>query len=156
MENEQLAYVSRHHWVNTLLGIIDSVWHLSPEEFTVASDTLNRLLAQLHVPERGAPTIIPAPLAMEVDGGFYATQLHSPYDSNAPRPVRESGVRDMTLPVDVWVSSLVSLISTAYDIAPLERLYATKTFTDLLSALGADTRVPVYIPDDVARAARDF
>lgn len=151
-----LARVSRHHWLNTILGIVDSVWHLSPEELTYASREVNRVLAQLHIPERGEPHTIPAPLAMEVDGGFYALQLNSPYDSNEPRPIRKVATRDMVLPLDIWVASLMNLITTAYPIQPVERLYAAKVFTDLLTTLGTETRAPVYIPDDVARAARDL
>lgn len=152
---KELEHVSRHHWLNTLLGIVDSVWNLSPEELVYASQQITQMLVTINIPERGTPHIIPAPLALEVDGGFYALQLDAPYDSNEPRPVRQLENRDISLPVDVWVSSLVSLVTTAYTLEPIERLYLVKGFTELLADLGTEKRAPVYVPEDVVRVAQN-
>jgi len=151
-----LPPIERHHWLNTVVGLIDSVWHLTPEEQYQTIRVVRALLERLAVPERGAPREIPASLALEVDGAYYNTQLNSTYDSGAPRPIRRVERTDYTLPVEVWCSSLTSLFTTAYpDLDPIERVLLTKTFLDLLTSLGADERSPSHIPEDVARVARE-
>lgn len=152
-----LPPIERHHWINTVVGIIDSVWHLTPEEQFHTIRVVKALLEHLSIPERGEPREVPAPLALEVDGGFYNLQLNSTQDSGIARPVRAPGPRDYNLPMEVWCQSLVNLFTTAYpDLEPLERLYLTKGFLDLLASLGAPHRAPAYVPEDVSRAARDF
>lgn len=152
---DALTPVERHHWVNTVVGFIDSVWNLTPEELAPTIRIVRALLERLDIPGRGEPVDIPAPLALEVDGGFYATQLNAVYDSGVLRPVRKIGPRDIQYPIEVWCASLTRLFTGAYpDLDPIERVYLTKGFLDLLTSLGIPERAPVYIPEDVARAAR--
>jgi hypothetical protein len=154
-ELDALPPVDRHHWVNTVVGFIDSVWNLTPEELAPAIRVVRALLERLDVPGRGEPVEIPAPLALEVDGGFYATQINAVYDSGLLRPVRKLGPRDIQYPIEVWCASLTSMFTKAYPgLDPIERVYLTKAFLDLLTSLGVPDRAPVYIPEDVARAAR--
>lgn len=152
---DALPAVERHHWVNTVVGFIDSVWNLSAEELAPTIRVVRALLERLNVPERGEPAEIPAVLALEVDGGFYNAQLNAVYDSGQARPVRQLGPRDIQYPVEVWCASLTNIFTAAYpDLDPIERVYLTKAFLELLTSLGIPTRAPVYIPEDVARAAR--
>lgn len=151
-----LARIERYHWLNTVVGVVDDVWHLTPEEQFHTIRVVRALLDQLNVPERGAPSVVPASLALEVDGGFYNLRLNAEFDSGAPRPVRAVAAGDFTLPVEVWVNSLSSLFTSAYpDLDPLERVLLNRTFMELLQSLGAERRSPSHVPEDVARAARE-
>lgn len=152
--DSHLAPVQRHHWINTIVGLIDSVWSLTPEELYPTIRVVNGLLDQIAIPDRGAPSEVPAPLALEVDGGFYSLQLNAPYDSGVPRPVRAVTADDLQYPIEIWCSSFTHLFTAAYpDLDPIERVYLTKGFLDLLASLGIPERAPFYIPEDVARTA---
>jgi hypothetical protein len=146
----------RHHWLNTVVGILDATWHLTEEEQLAAIHIVGELLDFLNIPERGEPAELPISLVMEIDGGYYTDQLFSHYDSGAARPVRATAAGDVNVAPEVWRTALVNLFTTAYpDLDPVERMGITKIIGDLLAALGVTYRAPSHIPDEVVRVARN-
>jgi hypothetical protein len=145
----------RHHWVNTLTGVIDSAFSLSGEEQYFVASIIGRLLDQLNVPDRGAPTALPAAVSLEVHAGFYTTQLDARSDGSGRGP-RRSAPGEVCVAVEDWRDALVGLLCTAYpELAPTERLLLTKHFDDLLVALGLPDRGATHLPSDVVNAYRD-
>lgn len=146
------VYVERGHWLNTIVGVIDGAWNLSPEEQVAVIRIVIAALDAVSIPDRGQPSQIPAALALEVESGFYAVQLDATLGN---RPVRALQPGDQNYPVDVWAQAMVSMITSAYtDLPGEERLYLMKVFTDLFTSLGATQRSPVFLPSDVIRAAK--
>lgn len=149
--------IERHHWLNTIVGVIDAAWNLTAEEQFHAIRIVSGVLQQMLIPDRGEPREVPIPLALEVGGGFYSAQLTSTLDSGIERSVRPLRAGDQTVPLDVWRDALVGLVTTSYpDLEPLERVWLTRAFDDLLAALGVTERAPVFLPEDVVRLAREL
>lgn len=148
----------RHHWLNTLVGILDSAFHLTDEEQFFTIDITAKLLDSLDIPDRSRPAELPPAVALEVSSGFYTVRLSSPHD--APilvRPIRAANGTDTIVSVEAWVQALVGMVQVAYpDLDPLERLAASKIFSDLLTAIGVPIRVATFFPEDVVRAYRDI
>lgn len=144
--------IERHHWINTVVGVIDAAWHLTDEEQFDVIRIVSTVVRQLNIPERGEPAELPVPLVLEVGAGFYANQITSTLDSGIARPIRALHTGDQTVPVEIWAQSIVSLFTTAYpDLDGVERMYLTKSFVDLLAAIGVAERAPVFLPADVVR-----
>jgi hypothetical protein len=146
--------VERHHWLNAIVGVLDAAWNLTAEEQYHALRIIGVVLDELGIPERGAPCEIPAPVAMEVEGGFYSSQLHDAAGLGLGRPVRALQHGDQTFAADVWRTALVEMFTTAYpDLNGVERVWLTRTIGDLLGGIGVTTRAPVFLPEDVVRIA---
>lgn len=146
--------MERHHWLNAVVGVIDAAWNLTAEEQYHVTRIVAVILDKLSIPERGAPAEIPAPIAMEVEGGFYSSQMHDAALSQVERPVRALSSGDQTVAPDVWRTTLVELFTTAYpDLTGVERVWLTKTIGDLLGGIGVATRAPVWLSEDVTRVA---
>lgn len=151
-----IATVERHHWLNAVAGVIDGAWNLTAEEQFHVLRIVGVILDELDIPDRGSPHEIPAPVAMEVEGGFYSCQLHDAVDAAVPRPVRALHEGDQTFEVDVWRTALVEMFTSAYpEMSGVERVWLTRTIGDLLGGIGVATRAPVFLPDDVVRIARN-
>lgn len=147
--------MERHHWLSAVVGVIDAAWNLTAEEQHHVNRIVSVILDELAIPERGAPREIPAPIAMEVEGGFYSSQLHDAVLAD-DRPVRPLHPGDQTATPDVWRTSLVELFTTAYpDLSGVERVWLTKTLGDLLGGIGVATRAPVWLSEDVVRVAQN-
>jgi hypothetical protein len=145
--------VERYHWVNTLVGVLDDAFHLTEEEQFHVIDITRKLLTGLRVPERGVPTAIPAALSLEVNAGFYAQSLAAARTPGLPRPVRPASGDDCVVSIESWRTALLSMLVVAYpDIAPVERVYATKVLHDLLAAIGVPNRAAFCYPEDVIAA----
>lgn len=143
----------RHHWLNTIVGILDTAFYLTDEEQFFVIEIVQRLLTKLQIPERGNPVTLPLPVLLEITSSFYTVQLEGPRDSNLRRPIREASGRDIVVDIEPWRQALVGLLITAYpDLEPLERVVATKIVTDLLMGIGVPKRAAAYYPDDVVRA----
>jgi hypothetical protein len=150
------THIERHHWANTITGVLDSAFHLTDEEQYFTYDIVNKLLDWLDIPDRGDPAEIPAALALEVSSGLYTVQLTSHQDSNLVRPIRAIVAADIVVSVETWGSALSSLVTIAYpDLDPAERIGLAKVFNDLLVGLGVPNRAASFFPDDVVRAYRD-
>lgn len=146
--------MERQHWLSAVVGVIDAAWNLTAEEQHHVNRIVAVILDELAIPERGAPSEIPAPVAMEVEGGFYSSQLHDAAIAVVERPVRPLHTGDQTAAPDVWRTSLVELFTTAYpDLSGIERVWLTKTIGDLLGGIGVTTRAPVWLSEDVTRVA---
>jgi hypothetical protein len=145
--------LERHHWLNTLVGMIDGAFHLTDEEQYFTIDIVRRLLDALGIPGRSVPRQIPAAVALEVAAGHYTEQIRSGRDAQLTRLVREATERDLVVSIEAWSQALVSLLLSAYpDLHPMERVVITKVFADLLAALGLPDRVATHFPDSVIRA----
>lgn len=146
----------RHHWLNTIVGVLDSAFWLNDEEQYFTIDIVARLLDSLGVPDRSDPDRLPPAVALEVSSGYYTVQLNSPRDSGLARPPRAVTQTDMVVSVNAWNQALMSMLTTAYpDLEPVERVVSSKVFTDLLVAIGVPERAAAYFPDDVIRAYLD-
>jgi hypothetical protein len=145
--------IERHHWVNTYLGILDSVFFLSEEEQYHTIKILTSLLEAIKVPERGFPVLIPASVAVEAKSSFYSISLDARQKSAFVRHPRLIEGDDIMVSIDAWRDSLLNMLVTAYpDFQTEEKILAAKVFTELLVALGLPNRAAAYFPDDVVRA----
>lgn len=141
--------VERYHWLNTIVGVLDVAFHLGDTEQFHVIDIVNTLLSRLHIPERGAPVVLPAPLSAEISAGVYGRLLSlSPADR--VRPVRPVEAGDCQVSVESWRMALLSMLLDAHpDLTPLEQVAAAKVFTDLLLAIGVPSRVAFHLPEEV-------
>lgn len=154
METAQTA--QRHHWLNTIVGTLDAAFYLTDEEQFVTIDIVRRLLEALNIPDRSTPSRLPAAVALEAASGFYTNGLYGPRESGLERPVRPANGGDIVVSVETWCQALMSMILSAYpDLEPLERVIATKVFSDLLAGIGLPHRAAAFFPDDVVRAYHD-
>jgi hypothetical protein len=143
----------RHHWLNTIVGILDAAFHLSEEEQFQVITVVRQVLEALRIPERGAAHSLPAPVALEIASAYYTVQLSHARNSGAVRPVRQAQAGDMVVSAEAWRDAIVGMISSAYpDLAPEERLFTAKVVADLLAALGVPYRAAAFFPDAVVRA----
>lgn len=142
-----------YHWVNVMVGLLDSTFLLTDVEQIGAADVLGRLLERLRIDDRPAPTSIPAALALEIDANFYTIALTKARTVAAARPVRMAGPQDPRVSVEAWSNTFVSLLTQAYpSIEPIEAMLASKVIGDLLLALGVPDRAALHTPDDVMRS----
>lgn len=143
----------RHHWLNTLTGILDGAFYLTDEEQLPVTQILGRLIDDLRIPDRGVPATLPAPVALELSCNFYTVRLSGPQDADGYRPIRAVSDRDLVVDVETWTAALVGLFLTAYpDMAGLETVHATNVLEDLLIRLGVPQRAAAYFPEEVLRA----
>ena len=148
--------LERHHWLNTIVGVLDAAFHLTDEEQYAVSNIVHKLLSQLRIPERGAPRDVPVPVAQELHSGLYSLQLESRRSTHAGgvRPVNEY---DCVASIEAWRSALVGMIGSSYpDLALEERLLLTKVMTDLLAAIGVPNRAAAHFPPAVIDAHRNL
>lgn len=147
----------RHHWLNTIVGILDQAFHLTDEEQFHVIGIVSRLLASLDVPDRATPRTLPVPVVLEITSSFYTQQLSGPRRSGVVRPVRAASGDDIVVSLETWRESLLALLTAAYpDLVALERLVASKVLTDMLAAIGVPERAAAFFPDDVVRLAREI
>lgn len=145
--------VQRHHWLNTIVGILDSAFYLSEVEQLQVIGYVRRLLEALHIPERSVPRVVPAPVALEAASKFYTVVLAGPRVSGIERRVRPVGSGDMVVSVEAWRDALLGLIQTAYpDLLPEEKVVAGTVLTEILLGLGVPQRAAAFFPEEVVRA----
>lgn len=146
----------RHHWINTIVGLLDQAFNLTDDEQVFAIGFVDKLLDTLQVPDRGDPSALPIPVVLEVSAQVYTTQLSSARELDVVRPIRPVQSGDVQVSTETWVEALLSLIMSAYpDLSPTERLLTAKSFRDLLDAIGVPDRAASFLPDDVVRISRD-
>lgn len=147
------VWAERHHWLNTVVGLLDAAFRLTDEEQFFTIDIVARLLDSLDVPFRSEPEELPAAVLLEVTSSMFTVQLSAPRDSGVVRPVRSVVAGDMVVSVEAWRNALLGLVTTAYpDLDPTERMVAAKVLDDLLVAIGVPHRAAVFFPDEVVRA----
>jgi hypothetical protein len=145
--------VERRHWLNAVVGVIDAAWNLTAEEEHLVIRIVGHILDELDIPGRNPEANIPATVAMEVEGGFYSSQMSSA-DAAYQRPTRPLRAGDQTFTPDVWRDALVEMFTSAYpDLQPVERLWLSNTVADLLGGIGVANRAPAFLPEDVVRVA---
>lgn len=148
--------VKRHHWINTIVGILDQAFHLTDEEQFYAIDITGRLLDSLYIPGRSMPQVLPTPVVLEMTSGLYSNQLAGPRISGVVRPIRRRTEEDVSVSVEAWREFLLSLLLVAYpDIDPTERIVTAKILTDLLTGIGVPNRAASFYPEDVIRVANE-
>lgn len=142
----------RYHWLNTIVGLLDSAFHLSDIEQYHVLNIVSQLLEYLRIPERGTPQNLPAAVAHEARTGALALTLAGVRESGVHRDVWEAGT-DLNVPLEAWRDALANLVVAAYpDLSAQEREVLDTWLTDLLAALGVPRRAAAYLPDDVIRA----
>lgn len=145
--------IGRHTWVNTIVGILDGAFALTDEERFFTQDIVRKLLAALRIPERGRPEQLPAAVASEAEAGLYTLSLYEPRDAGVVRHPRTVRPGDTVVTLEAWRQALVTLLADGYpDLDAFEVVMATKTFDDLLVALGVPSRAAAFLPEDVVRA----
>lgn len=146
---------ARHHWLNTVVGLLDGAFFLTDEEAFAVTDIVRKVLANLRIPERGTPAVLPTPLAQEAAAGYYALALAAPRESGVVRTPRPATSNDVVVSVESWREAIVGMFTTAYpDLSADERVMLTKVFHDLLIAIGAPQRAAAFVPDVVVDAYR--
>ena len=146
--------VEQHHWLNTIVGLLDQAFFLTDDEQIHVIRIVSSFLNELSIPDRGPVAQLPPPLALEMEDGFYTAQMSGPRSSGLVRPARAIHSGDIVLPLETWRESFMSMIDVAYpDLDPTERLIASKTLTGLLAAIGLPDRAALFFPEDVVRAA---
>lgn len=149
--------VERHHWLNTFIGILDAAFHLTEIEQAQMIAIFRDLLVAVRVPERGAPTELPAALALEVTSNFFTISLAGPRDSGVSRPVRSVTQGDVVVSLEAWRAALVGMLTVAYPgMLPAERLLVDRVFTDVLAGIGVPQRAAEFLPGDVVRTYRSM
>jgi hypothetical protein len=149
------AVPERHHWIATIVGILDQAFHLTDDEQVFALGFVDRFLESLRIPDRADPSALPVSLVLEMSAGIYSEQLSSSA-SSSPRRVRHVGPGDVVVSLETWREAMLSLIVSAYpELSPPERLMAAKMLADLLDAIGVPDRAAAFVPDDVVRVSRD-
>ena len=146
--------VEQHHWLNTIVGLLDQAFFLTDDEQVHVIRIVSSLLDELSIPERGPVAQLPPPLALELEDGLYTAQMSGPRSSGLVRKARTVHNGDIVLPLETWRESFMSMVDVAYpDLDPTERLIASKTLTELLAAIGLPDRAALFFPEDVVRAA---
>jgi hypothetical protein len=153
MTRASKSTAQRHHWLNTIVGILDAAFHLSEEEQFQVITVVRQVLEALRIPERGTAHSLPAPVALEIASAYYTVQLSHSRSSGVVRPVRQAQASDMVVSAEAWRDAIVGMITSAYpELAPEERLFTAKIISDLLLALGVPNRAAAFFPDNVVRA----
>lgn len=150
------AVPERHHWINTIVGILDQAFNLTDDEQIFAIGYIDQVLEVLDIPDRADPVTLPVPVVLEVSAGVYTAQLASARDNNIVRPVRATQPGDVSVSAETWVEALLLLFTSAYpEMEPSQRMIAAKHIRSLLDALGVPDRAASFLPDDVVRISRD-
>ena len=145
--------IKRHHWVNTIIGILDSVFILTEVEQFGAIDAVNKMLGKLNIPERGHAFLIPASVAMEAESSYYTINMDNYQNGSQSRTPRVIISGDAVVSLDSWRDMFMNMITTSYpDLLPEEKLLLSSMFNTLLLSLGIPERAATYFPDDVVRA----
>jgi hypothetical protein len=147
--------IERHHWLNTIVGVLDTAFHLTQEEQFHVVSILQSLLKSLDIPNRSTPLELPPALTLEMESEFYTAALSQPDKSDAVRHIREVGPRDSVVSMEAWRDALASMFCVAYpDLQPEEKLVLNKVLADVLEGLGVPRRAATFLPEDVLRAYR--
>lgn len=145
--------IKRYHWVNTVVGILDSVFYLTDVEMYHSIDSLNKILSKLQIPERGGSVMIPASVAIEAESSFYTRSINNLEGNNKFRIPRVNIENDMIVSIDSWRDMFVNMFIITYpNMLAEEKLLLSSFFNTLLLALGVPDRAASYFPDDVVRA----
>ena len=153
-DTEPMSGFERHHWVNTLVGILDTAFVLTEEEQFFCAAGFIRLLDRLDIPGRSAPDCVPASLALERDGQIYSAQMSSGRNG-ATRTPRYANETDLVVPLEDWRDALSGMIFRAYpDLGPLERVETVGAIDGILVSLGIPGRAARHLPQDVIAAHR--
>lgn len=148
--------VKRHHWLNTIVGIIDSAFRLSPMEQMGTLDVVNKILKATRIPDRAVAQTLPAPLSFEIASGIFSNQLATARNLNQNYDSIPVGSGDMVISAEAWRDALVGLILTSYpDLTADEKLYINVGFTNLLESLGIPQRRAYFFPQTVITAYRN-
>lgn len=145
----------RHHWVNTIVGVIDAAFVLDGKELFYCGKIVLQLVDALRIPDRGNPCDMPCALAAEVHTQFYGVQMHGTERNNELRIPRSVNDTDTVTSLESWRRYLCGIFLAAYpDLSTAERAATIKVLDDLLTALGVPARAARFIPDDVVRSHR--
>ncbi len=148
--------VTRDHWLNTVVGLIDASFYLSPEEQYASTKIITGLLDRLNIPDRGQPLVIPMPVVQEMHANYYSTALDT-VNSGLPRQTRFVNNQDCVTSLEAWRSALEGMILQAYpDLSGDQRLLLAKVLNDWLAAVGIPNRAASFLPAQVLRAHRDL
>lgn len=146
----------RHHWVNTITGMIDLSLHLSDDERYLVALTVRETLDLLGIPARGVPDLLPAQVVLEVDSAYYTQVRESAEFAKASRLARAISATDVVVPIEIWTQALKDLLLVAYpDLNPNEQLFVRRVFDDMLRQLGLPDRAADSYPDVVIAAYRE-
>lgn len=148
--------IERHHWLNTIVGLLDAAFYLSDEEQYLITDIVNRLLISLRIPERSAALELPPAVALEYKSSFYSALLAGPRISGRDRPVNFVTQEDIIVSVESWRQAFLDMLLISYpNLEPIERLVTAKALTEILVAIGVPNRAAAFYPDAVVRAYQE-
>jgi hypothetical protein len=149
--------IERHHWVNTLVGMLNIAFILSKTEELTITQIINQLLLSLNIPDRLSAVGLPAAVALEAEHQVYSKTLSNFDDTPLNRVARTCTEGEMVVSLESWSQALASMINSTYpDLEPLDRLRVLLVFREILSSLGVPARVARAFPDEVIKAYQEF
>ena len=149
--------IQRHHWVNTIVGILDGAFYLTYDEQTSVSTIVTGLFRKLNIPERGRVHTIPLNVSAEVLSGHYSEALAGSRALKGARIPKRTTPEMCNVSVEAWRAALETMIISAYpDLMPAERIFLAKVLTDLLKAIGVPYRASAFFPDAVIKMHREL
>ena len=136
---------TREHWVNTLVGIINASYSLTPVEVVELKDAVAALLDYLRVPARGVPACLSTELAQEVHEGFYSSKFDETGLQAASQRGPAQGLDHEAS--DVWRQTLLRQITSAYpDLAAIDKMAAASVFSKLVDSIRGPQRSVHHTP----------
>jgi hypothetical protein len=156
MQQIKTQTASKGHWLNTIVGVLDSSFYLTLEEQYTCTKIVSTLLDRLNIPARGKPTVLPMPIVQEVYANYYSLALETS-STGMTRNIRRVTENDCVTSLEAWRIALESMFIQAYpDLDSYERTLLAKILHDLLAAIGVPQRAASHFPDAVLRAHREI
>lgn len=142
--NQSLVWPERYQWLSSLIGMLDDAFVLTLGEQAALAELMGSCLDQLGIPDRGAPTRIPASVYAEYETRHWSQKVIDRSGDNEPT---FAAGQDVTPSLESWRTYFVEHITAAYpDMGAHEHGFVNLMFHRLLAALGVPDRKPEKIP----------
>lgn len=69
--------VTRSTWTHSIVGMVDTVFHLTELEKYEVINIIDKLLTYLSIPDRQDLNVLPYAVSLEAQNQFYSRQLRS-------------------------------------------------------------------------------
>lgn len=143
--------IGRHTWTNTIVGMLDEAFRLTPEELLAVTGIVMHALDLLDIPGRGEPVHVPAAVALEAEGGHFSTPLHAGRTAGVALPALPGHGDRVAVGLGAWRQTIVDMIGGAYQLQPMELVELTTIIDRMLLSLGLPERAASWHPEAVLR-----